>query len=100
MSRIKPTYIATIWSRDPENPRQWIRSSPSFVLGSNLRHARDRARDLLPIKSIETTRWNVSRDLSRVPFMMLTRRDQRGRPEIIEPDVWIVPSVGELGWTP
>lgn len=106
----KYTYIAAVWQRDISGTYQRI--SAIHVLGANLRYARDRARDMLPIPWVEGTSWTWSRDLRNAPYVVIELRERKrtaggrlcpvivGRHEYIEPEVRIVPSVGELGWTP
>ena len=109
----KYTYIAAIWTpgRDAGG-RFYHRTSPIHVLGSDLNHARERARNMLPVPFVEGTRYTWSRDLAAVPYVVIERREARrlpsgriahvivGRPECVEAEVRIFASVGELGWTP
>lgn len=107
------TYIAAIWTRKCDaTGRYYERTSPVHVLGSDLHNARERARGMLPVPFVEGTRHTWSRDLAAVPYVVIERREARrlpsgriahvivGRHEYIEPEVRIVPSVGDLGWTP
>lgn len=107
------TYIATVWERDVASGRgAYRRISAIHVLGSDLGRARERARDMLPIPFVEGTQYTWSRDLAAVPYVVIRRRETRrlptgrikrvfvGRAEYVEAEVRIVPSVGELGWTP
>jgi hypothetical protein len=66
---------------------------------------------MLPTPFVEGTHWTYSRELRDAPYVVLQRRETRrvggrvvhvlvGRREYVEPEVRIVPSVGELGWTP
>ena len=109
----KHTYIAAIWTpaRDAGG-RHYQRTSPIHVLGSDLGHARERARNMLPVPFVEGTRYTWSRDLAAVPYVVIERREARrlpsgriahvivGRCEVVHAESRIVPSVGELGWTP
>lgn len=107
----KHTYIAAIWQWDTSD-RSYRRITAVHNLGSDLGHAWDRARDMLPVKEVEGTRYTIDRELQRAPYAVIERRETRrtpggrlvsvivGKHETIEPDAWIVPSVGELGWTP
>lgn len=109
----KHVYIAAVWQRDISGGRgAYRRISAVHNLGSNLNHARERARNMLPIPFVEGTRHTWQRDLGQAAYAVIERRELRrlpsgrlasvivGRREYVEPEVRIVPSVGELGWTP
>jgi hypothetical protein len=107
------TYIAAVWQRDISAGRgAYRRVSAIHNLGSDLGHARERARNMLPVPFVEGTSWTWQRDLGHAPYAVIERREERrlpsgriahvivGRREYVEPGVRIVPSVGELGRTP
>jgi len=108
--RRKHTYIATIWVY--EWPHSHTRQPVEYNLGSNLDHARARARDLLPVKAVAGTRWTWEREVDRSTHVAMRQREIHtddkgrithvyvGRYEWFKPDVTIEPSVGELGYTP
>jgi hypothetical protein len=113
MARRKHTYIAAVWQRDIASGRgNYRRLSPIHNLGSDLTHACERARNMLPVPFVEGTAYTWQRDLEHAPYAVIERREMRrlpsgrimhiivGRHEYVEPEVRIVPSVGELGWTP
>jgi hypothetical protein len=121
--RRNPIYVVSIW-RYVWGERSYERISPIHVVGSSIAHARERAAQMAG--SIESTRYNVSRDLRAAPYAVIETRHTESRPilstegfppshrrhrrriirsikgkhEIVEPEVRIVPSVGEIGWTP
>jgi len=124
MRRDRVTYLVSLWRR-VWGERSYERISTVHVVGSSLAHARERAAQM--VGTIETTRHNVSRDLRAAPYAVIETRHTESRPlimaregfpprhrlhrkrviamikgrhEIVEPDVRIVPSVGDLGWTP
>lgn len=106
----KHTYIATIWAY--EWPHSHNRRPTEYNVGPDLGHARDRARDLLPVKVVQGTRFTSDREISRADHVAIRRRETRrdasgrivhvmvGHYEWFVPDAQIEPSVGELGWTP
>ena len=106
--RRKHTYIATIWIY--EWPHSHNRQAIAYNLGSDLDHARARARDLLPV--VAGTRWTWEREVSRSTHVAIRRRETRkdaagrithvyvGAYEWFTPEAAIEPSVGELGYTP
>ena len=109
----KHTHIAAVWQRDIAAGRgAYRRISAIHNLGSDLSHARERARNMLPAPFVEGTDYNWSRELRNAPYAVIERRESRrlpsgriahvivGRHEYVEPEVRIVPSVGDLGWTP
>jgi hypothetical protein len=87
------TYIATIWKY--EWPHSHNRQPTEYNLGSDLSHARKRARD--PVKQVCGTRYTYERDIARADHVAIrrreTRRDATGR--IIRVDVgpyeWFTP---------
>lgn len=105
------TYIAAVWQWDLAE-RSYVRRSPIYRMGRNLDHAKERARDMLPVRFVEGTEWTADRELARAPRVIIERRETRrttsgrlvhmvmGRYISVEPEVRIVPSVGQLGWTP
>lgn len=110
MRKRKHTYIATIWRYDSAD-RAHTRQPAEYNLGSDLDSARKRARALLPVRAVEATRYTWGREQARADHVALRRREVRqsagrivradvGRYEWFLPEVQIVPSVGELGWTP
>ncbi len=106
----KHTYIATIWKY--EWPHSHNRQPTEYNVGSDLHRARERARDLLPQRTVTCTRHTYERDISRADHVAIRRRDTRrdangrivdvyvGRYEWFTPQGHVVPSVGDLGWTP
>jgi hypothetical protein len=57
------------------------------------------AHSLLKRTPVVTTNDCYWRDLGRAPCVRMSRKDQVAS-ETILPEVHVVPSVGELGWTP
>lgn len=106
----KHTYIATIWRY--EWPHSHNRQATEYNVGSDLVHARERARDLLPVKVVSGTRYTYEREIARADHVAIRRRETRrdasgrivhvmvGQYEWFTPDCQIEPSVGELGYTP
>lgn len=124
MRRARVAYVVSLW-RYVYGERTYERISPIHVIGSSLDQARERAAQMAG--SIEATRYNVDRDLRRAPYAVIETRHTESRPvlsasegfspshrlhrrrvvstikgrhEIVSPDVRIVPSVGDLGWSP
>ena len=64
-----------------------------------LRAAELCAESMLRPHRVVTTQYNVGRDMGRAPFCRIAPMGKRGERDI-EPECVIVPSVGELGWTP
>lgn len=56
------------------------------------------AKVLLAREPVITTRARQNEDTSRGPFAMVARGPRK--PTTIDAPVFVVPSVGELGWTP
>lgn len=98
-------YIATRYDHEPNDRGHRGKTRQRF---GTLKAARLWAKSSLG--SISTTRYNVSRDLGRAPFVGIcecppghpSRRDSAfmgGKHiEHVEPEIHIVPSVGELGY--
>lgn len=105
------TYVAAVWRWD-FSERCHVRIGPIHRMGRNLDHAKERARDMLPVAFVEGSEWTADRELARAPRVIIERRETRrtpsgrlvrmvmGRYISVEPEVRIVPSVGQLGWTP
>jgi hypothetical protein len=84
---------ATLWARD--------KYEPAFNAIDTRRIGTERAVELWAASAlapIVTTRDCYHRDVASAPWIDLVRTD--GTTRTISPEVIIVPSVGELGWTP
>jgi hypothetical protein len=72
-NRPRHTYIATIWAY--EWPHSHNRQPTEDNLCSDLKNARERARELLPVKEVVATRYTWEREQSRSSHVAIRRRE-------------------------
>ncbi len=91
ISRNPGLIIAEYWKKDPDGwTLAWTRSGGSVAWVKLL------AADTL--KHVVTTRYNYHRDMGRADYIRYIPADGSDEAKFIEPEVIIVPSVGELGY--
>lgn len=105
-------WVGAVWHRTSRRGGA-CRVSPVYRLGRNLAHARERMVSVLPIPWVEGTQWTWERELAMAPYGVIQRQERHTLPSgrtmwvmshargvCVDPEVRIVASVGELGWTP
>ncbi len=90
---MKPIRIQ-LWNPHPTEPHAYVRGR-SFTAGSWSKAVRKAEAAMPPVFA---TRYTYHRDMRRAGYAELTRRT--GQRQTVEPVCHIVPSVGELGWSP
>lgn len=92
---MKPVLVE-IWRRDPPGylPIQWKRAECKLAMSP--RAAARWARTKLP--ALVGSDYTLDRDIGRCDFAAVI--DRAGKRRLVLPEVYRVPSVGELGWTP
>lgn len=95
--RRRPLLTVTLWRRDPASGPRSFAQAERFRCGRDLATARRTALQALPL--VETTRYTYHRDTGRADYAEIRTRDG-DHIEWVNPEVRLVPSVGDLGWTP
>lgn len=86
-------YTCELWLRDDTG---W--TCQEIRTGGSLRWGQLCGTDLLKPHAVTTTRYNYHRDTARAAFVHVCVKGVTV--DTVEPEVCIVPSVGELGWSP